>query len=111
MSECETLKKIKSSKSDSKPPFKNKTWKRKSDDAKSHTKKELAAIGKKAAAKAIKKAKGELNAMAKRKNESSDSESSSGSEDDNSLHLMEKMEAIDKQLADFDFNDDGEVSC
>ena len=112
--DCETLKKLKNSKSDSKPSFKNKTWKRKSDDAKSHTKKELAAIGRKASAKAIKKAKGELNAMAKRKNESSDSESSSGSEDENSVHLMEKMDAVDKQLADFNFDgtkSDGEISC
>ena len=109
--DCETLKKLKSSKSDSKPAFKNKIWKRKSDDAKSNTKKELAAIGRKASAKAIKKAKGELNAMAKRKNESSNSESSSG---ENSVHLMEKMDAVNKQLANFNFDghkSDGEISC
>ena len=117
--DCETLKKIKSSKSsgsksDSKPPFKSKTWKRKSDDAKAHTKKELAAIGKKAAAKAIKAAQSECHAMAKRKTDSSDSEDSGSSDDENSVHIMEKMEAVDKQLADFNFDgdkDDGEVSC
>ena len=117
--DCETLKKLKaskSSKSDSKPPFKNKTWKRKSDDAKSFTKKELAAIGKKAAAKAVKKAKGELHALAKRKSDSSDEDrsASSSSEDENSVHLLEKMDAVDQQLAEFSFDgnkSDGEISC
>ena len=116
-SECETLKKIKAQKSGGSfsGPSKNKTWKRKSDDAKSYTKKELSAIGKKAAKKAIQKAKAECNAIAaKRKSdddEMSVSSSSSGGTC-NSAHLVEKMENIDKQLAGFEFpDDDKEVSC
>ena len=58
--DCETLKRLKSREKNgnsSTGPSKNKTWKRKADDAKSYSKKELSAIGKKAAKSAIKKAK------------------------------------------------------
>ena len=119
-SECEVLKKLKASKGDSKPPYKNKTWKRKSDDAKSLTKKELNAIARKAGAAAIKKAQrkaAECNAINKRK---SDSDDESGSDDDSvhtfsSVNMLEKsLDKVDKQLADFDFEDaksEGEISC
>lgn len=121
--ECEVLKKLKASKSsgsgsDSKPPFKNKTWKRKSDDAKSYTKKELSAIvekASKAAVKAAMKSKKECNAVAKRKNDSSDDDSASS--DDCSINMLDqKMKDVDKALADFDFGNksddksDGEIS-
>ena len=114
-SECETLKRLKKNQgsSDSKPAYKNKTWKRKSDDAKSYSKKELAAIAKKASKEAVKKATAECNAVAKRKSDS-DSESDS-SDDDASINMMEtKMAAVDAQLAEFNFDDaksDGEISC
>ena len=116
-SECEVLKKLKASKGDSKPPFKNKTWKRKSDDAKSFTKKELNAIARKAGAAAIKKAQrksAECNAVnAKRKSDSDESDSEESTNSDNSLNMIEKsLSAVDKQLAEFDFDDksDGEIS-
>ena len=116
-SECETLKKLKAQKSGGSfsGPSKNKTWKRKSDDAKSYTKKELSAIGKKAAKKAIQQAKAECNAIAaKRKSDDDEMSVSSSSSDGtcNSAHMVEKMENIDKQLAGFEFpDDDKEVSC
>jgi len=115
--ECETLKKLKASKSggsEGKGAFKNKTWKRKSDDAKSFTKKELSAIAAKASKEAIKKAtkkgKAECNHVAKRK---SDSDSDSDNESCTSLNMMEaSMAEVNKQLANFDFDkSEGEVSC
>ena len=115
-SECEVLKKLKASKSDSKPSFKNKTWKRKSDDAKSFTKKELNAIARKAGAAAIKKAqkKAELNAINKRKSDSDDESGSSDDESVNSVNMVEALNEVDQQLAQFDFDgckSDGEISC
>ena len=113
--DCETLKRIKSrekSGNSSSGPSKNKTWKRKADDAKSYSKKELSAIGKKAAKSAIKKAKAECNAVAKRKTEEDEmSVSSSSSESINSANVVEKLDKVDKELANFDFSEDGEVSC
>ena len=114
-SECETLKKLKAARaagsSDKKPAFKNKTWKRKSDDAKTYTKKELSAIVQKATKAAVKKAstkkKAECNAMAKRK---ADSDSESDTDSNCSVNMLDQMEAVDKQLAEFDFSE-GEVSC
>ena len=110
--DCITLKRFKSENKDggssggsSNPPFKNKTWKRKSDDAKKLTKKELSAIGKKASREAIKKAKQECNATAKRKSDDSSSESGEESDSDNSLNMLDRMAHVDKQLADFNFAD------
>ena len=113
--DCETLKRLKSrekSGNSSSGPSKNKTWKRKADDAKSYTKKELSAIGKKAAKSAIKKAKAECNAVAKRKSEEDEmSVCSSSSESINSANVVEKLDKVDKELASFDFSEEGEVSC
>ena len=111
-SECETLKRLKAnSKEGSSGKSKNRTWVRKSEDAKKLTKKELSAIGKKAAHSAIKKAKAECHAVAKRKSDEDESSVSSADTADNSVNMMEKMAAVDKQLADFDFSEEGEVSC
>ena len=113
--DCETLKRLKSREkggSSSSGPSKNKTWKRKADDAKSYSKKELSAIGKKAAKSAIKKAKAECNAVAKRKTEEDEmSVSSDSSESINSANVVEKLDKVDKELANFDFSEDGEISC
>ena len=118
-SECETLKKIKANKtssSDGKPAFKNKTWKRKSDDAKTYTKKELNALLTKTSKAAVKLAlkKAECNAIAKRKSDSSDDDDSSKSDDDCSINMMDKqMAEVDKELAEFNFDgdkSDGEIS-
>ena len=109
--ECETLKRLKSqqkSGNSSSGPSKNKTWKRKADDAKSYSKKELSAIGKKAAKEAIKKAKAECNAVAKRKTEEDEmSISSSSSESVNSANYMDKVRKLDKELAEFEFTERG----
>lgn len=117
--DCETLKKLKASKSsgsDAKPPFKNKTWKRQSSDAKSYTKKELSAIVEKASKAAVKNAlkgkKAECNAVAKRKNASTESDSDASDSECSVNMLDSKMKEVDKQLADFDFGNvsDGEIS-
>ena len=113
-SERETLKKLKASRSsgNDKPAHKNKTWKRKSDEAKTYSKKELAAIAKKASREAVKKATAECHAVAKRKSDSDD-DSSTSSESDKSVNMMEaQMAEVDQQLADFDFDKvDNEVEC
>ena len=110
--DCETLKKLKASRSSgSKPEYKsgskNKTWKRKSDDAKSYSKKELASIAKKASQVALKQAtkRAECNAVAKRKNDSDEeSSAASASSDDASINVMEtKMAEVDAELASFEF--------
>ena len=106
--DCVTLKRLKAESKEggsSGPPFKNKTWKRKSDDAKKFTKKELSAIGKKASREAIKKAKQECNAATKRKNNDSSVESGEESDSDNSLNMLDRMADVDKQLADFNFTE------
>ena len=109
--DCETLKRIKSREKNgnsSSGPSKNKTWKRKADDAKSYSKKELSAIGKKAAKDAIKKAKAECNAVAKRKSEDDEmSVASDSSVSINSANVVEKLDKVDKILQNFDFSDDG----
>ena len=107
-SECTTLQNLKKKGKDTdKEKFKNKTWQRKSDDAKSYTKKELHAMLKKEVAKAFKsnRNKKEVHATNKRKSDSDDDEeisvSSAGSESSNSVNVMEKrMEDCDKQLGD-----------
>jgi hypothetical protein len=92
-SECSVLKKMKESRrsnsSDKKPFNKNKTWTKKSDDAKKFSKKELNALVKKASEKAVKKATKELNAVAKRKR------------DDDVLE--NEMKDVDDQLKNFNF--------
>jgi len=101
-SECSVLKKMKeggkSNSSDKKPFNKNKTWTKKSDDAKKFSKKELNALVKKASEKAVKKATKELNAVAKRKRSDDDDDSTS------SLHMLaNKMKDVDDQLKNFNF--------
>jgi hypothetical protein len=101
-SECSVLKKMKessgrSNSSDKKPFNKNKTWTKKSDDAKKFSKKELNALVKKASEKAVKKATKELNAVAKRKRDDDNDLTSS-------LHMLEnKMKDVDDQLKNFNF--------
>ena len=105
--DCEVLKKLKASKQGGdgkKPPFnKNKTWTRKSDDAKKEAKKELNALVKKVSQKVTNKVKKDLKA--KRKSDDTDKDDDS----DNSLNLMDQMEAIDAELKKFDFSEEGEV--
>jgi hypothetical protein len=96
---CSVLKKMKEdgrNNSSHKKPFnKNKTWTRKSNNAKKLSKKELNTLVKKASEKAVKKATKELNAMAKRKRSNDNDNSTS------SLHMLEnKMKEINKQLKD-----------
>ena len=113
-SECETLKRLKRERANGgskKGNFKNKTWKRQSSDAKSFTKKELAAIAEKAVRKAQRE---QLNAISKRKvDDSSDSSDGEINEkDDNSsvsstasLNALEtKMKDVDNELAEFSFD-------
>jgi hypothetical protein len=105
-SECSVLKKMKDGgKNSNKKPFnKNKTWTKKSDDAKKFSKKELNALVKKASEKAVKKATKELNAVAKRKQSDDDDDSMS------SLHMLEnKMKDVDDQLKNFNFAKANEV--
>jgi hypothetical protein len=130
--DCSTLKKFKArGDGGGKPSYsKNKTWKRKSDDASKFSKKELSSIAKKAGEKAVKAAKKKqlyLMATKRKKDESSESSSameevmneSSDTDSVASVHMLEKsMVEIDRQLADFDFSkksngnkSDGEVSC
>jgi hypothetical protein len=106
-SECSVLKKMKESgrnnSSDKKPFNKNKTWTKKSDDAKKFSKKELNALVKKASEKAVKKATKELNAVAKRKRDN-DNDSTS------SLHMLKnEMKDVDDQLKNFNFEAVNEV--
>jgi hypothetical protein len=102
-SECSVLKKMKDggkNNSDKKPFNKNKTWTKKSDDAKKFSKKELNAIVKKASDKAVKKVTKELHAVAKRKRSDSDDDSTS------SLHMLEtEMKDVDEQLKNFNFEE------
>jgi hypothetical protein len=68
--ECSVLKKMKESRknnSDKKPSNKNKTWTKRSDEAKKFSTKELNTLVKKASEKVVKKATKELNAVTKRK--------------------------------------------
>ena len=116
-SECSTLKKLKASKNagGKQPPNKNKTWKRKSDDAKTFSKKELSAIAKKAGKAAVKSAKKEANAVVKRKVKYNPADEDSDDNSVNSLNAFDKsMKDIDEQLKEFNFDDlkeDGEISC
>ena len=122
--DCSTLRKLKASKnkgsSSSGGGFKNKTWKRKSDDASSYSKKELTAIAKKAGKKAVRAAKKELHAVSKRKASEC---SSSDDSDDSSVHslnaLEQSMEEVNRELAAFNFEEadkmmdleEGEIDC
>jgi SpoVK/Ycf46/Vps4 family AAA+-type ATPase len=95
------LKKMKESRrsnsSDKKPFNKNKTWTKKSDEAKKFSKKELNALVKKASEKAVKKVTKELNAVAKCKRDNDDDLTSS-------LHMLEnEMKDVDDQLKNFNF--------
>ena len=108
---------------------KNKTWKRKSDDASKFSKKELSAIATKAGKKAVKEAKDKKKSLylmamkrkAEDKESSNESDSNSDMDSVASINMMEKgMVEIDRQLADFDFTktnskgdemSQGEVSC
>lgn len=113
--DCSVVKKAMSGDSGKKSDYKNKTWKRKADDNKSYSKKELNAIAKQAGRKAVRAAKkSEVNAIDKKRSASKDS-----SDDDDSvqsINMVERgMDEIDKELANFDFDkadiEDGEVSC
>jgi hypothetical protein len=86
-------------KSSNKKPFnKNKAWTKKSNDAKTFSKKELNALVMKASKKAVKKATKELNAVAKCKRSNNNNNSTS------SLHMLEnKMKDVDDQLKNFNF--------
>jgi hypothetical protein len=90
--------------------YKSKSWKRNADDNKSYTKKELNALVKKAEKAATKKAVAECNAITKKRGSDKSDDSSMGS-----VNLVERMEEIDKELADFDFdkvdNKFDEASC
>lgn len=104
--ECTVLQKLKASKSGTfgkTEHSKNKTWQRKSNDAKTYTKKELNALVRKESQKTIRKVKEKKNEQAKRKKkQSEDSDDSSY----NSLNVLEKdMAEVDRQLANFDFNE------
>jgi hypothetical protein len=106
--DCEVLKKLKAGKQGGdgkKPPFnKNKTWNRKSDDAKKEAQKELNALVKKVSQKVTTKVKKDL-AATKRKGDDKDDDS------DNSVNLLEQMADIDAQLKEFDFGEEeGEVT-
>jgi hypothetical protein len=101
-SECSVLKKMtergRNNSSDKKPFNKNKTWTKKSNDAKKFSKKELNVLVKKASKKAVKKATKELNAVAKHKRDNNYDDSMS------SLHMLEnKMKDVDDQLKNFNF--------
>jgi len=110
-SECSVLKKLKESKSGSgdgkaKDKSKNKTWERKSNDAKKFTQKELNTMVKKATKKAVAATKKELNAIAKRKKDDDDDDDSVAS-----IHMLEtKMKDVDAELKKFNFDEleDGE---
>ena len=84
-SECKALKKLKAKGGTDKSSNNNKTWTRKSADAKKFTKKELNMIVKKASDKAYKKTKKELNSIAKRKK----------SDDDDDDKSIESLNVID----------------
>ena len=95
--ECVTLRKLKeeTKKSGSGHNYKskNKTWKRKAEDAKTFMKKEVNALLR----QATKKAKMEFG---------SDKKKDESESDDNSVNLMESMKEVDKELADFHFDGD-----
>ena len=95
--DCETLKKMKASKSGT--PAK-KQWKSKSDYAKDKAKKELNVLKKKA-----KKAKKELNAVSAKRKQAEEAEES----DDGSFHslnaLERNMQDVDDQLDALNFSD------
>lgn len=116
-SECTVLRKMKASKKSDgdKKPAAKKTWSRKSDDAKTFTKKELNALVKKVTKSATAKVKKELHAAGKRKKDDDDDDASSAG----SVNLMEEdaeiaaeMADVDRQLQAFDFAaEEGEISC
>ena len=124
-SECTTLQNLKKkgkSNHDNKEKFKNKTWKRKFDDAKSYSKKEINALLKKEVAKAF-KTKKEVNVLGKRKSDSDDDDDeasveSNSSNSSNSINVMEeRMKDCDHHLGDLTIDkksgtdsDDDEIS-
>jgi hypothetical protein len=113
-SDCSVLQKMKANGKANRPDqkksgFGNKTWTKKSDDAKKFTKKELNAIVKKASTNAVKFAKRDMKvvAEAKRKKSSKDSDDDSTA----SVNVVERMEAgdannmddVDEQMKNFSF--------
>jgi hypothetical protein len=119
-SECEAIKKAAKAGKDITSKPKNKTWERKSADAKKLSKKELAVIVKKASERAYKKAKRELNSVAKRKKADDDDDDQSSVESVHAIEskevptnatiakLAEDMKDVDAQLSKFNF-DNNEV--
>jgi hypothetical protein len=114
-SECEALKKLKAKGGTDKSSNNNKTWTRKSAEAKKFTKKEINMIVKKARDKAYKKTKKELNSIAKRKKSDDDDDDKSVESlnvIDNKLvptnakidKINRAMDDVDAQLKKFDFN-------
>jgi hypothetical protein len=101
-SECSVIKKLKDSGSKKSTDRKsgNKTWTRKSDDAKAQSKKELNALVKQVTQKVTSKVKKDMKQAAKRKAAEKEEES-----DENSINLVEQMEDIDKQLKEFNFEE------
>jgi hypothetical protein len=105
-SECDAVKKKKEAEKSGDKSFKNKTWTKKSSEAKTFTKKELNNIVKKATAKAVHKTKKELNAVAKRK-KSDDDDDDQSVESLNAIDkLSREMNDVDAQLKKFDFSKD-----
>jgi hypothetical protein len=101
MSECLVLKKMKESgrnnSSDKKPFNKNKTWTKKSNNAKKFSKKELNALVKKASKKAVKKVTKELSTVSKCKRDDDNNSTSS-------LHMLKnEMKDVDDQLKNINF--------
>jgi phenylalanyl-tRNA synthetase alpha subunit len=117
-SECSTIKKMKDkSNGKSDTHSKNKTWKRKSDDAKKFTKKEMNAITE-TTNKAVKIALEKCNSK-KRKSDSSDDDSDNESTASTaSINNVERMlEDVDQELKEFDYGkmnnlsiEDGEIT-
>ena len=120
-SECEALKKAAKNGKDSGFKSKNKTWDRKSADAKKLSKKELALIVKKASELAYKKAKRELNSVTKRKKADDDEDEQSSVGSVNAIETKEispnktieqlaaDMKDVDAQLSKFNFGSTKDV--
>jgi len=89
--ECRTLKNLVDKEKNSGSYSKNKTWTRKADDAKSKTKKDLAAVIKKAVRKEL------HSSEKKRKEASSDEESANQASDDESVNMAD-VDFTDLQL-------------
>ena len=94
-SECHVLKKKNNEKGNG-----NKTWQKKSDDAKKFAKKEINSIVKKVTKQVSAKVKKDLNTLNKRKKKDDESDD----ESTDSLNMIDQeMKDLDKQLKEFDF--------